>query len=501
MIFRMRSVLLCTLVLVGLHVATFGAEGGLRETRNTSTVTPGRETHVGPIYDAHQRPFDSGTETEMFGPFLFWVHTARIAEGGLRPLFYWAEDRFIDHREWLFVYPLMTFTRYGMEGRWQLIQLFSWSVGRPPSNLEGDARRFTIFPFLFIKRSTLPEENYTALLPIHGTIKDRLGLREIRFTLFPIYLYTRKRNDVETVYVLWPFFSVPVGQGAHGFSFWPLYGHRRQENQFQRDFLLWPIWLRADLDLNTENPRHLRLFLPFYAALRSKDLDFTSAPWPFSTHIEDKKNQYHEHGTPWPFVAFGHGPDRETSRIWPFYGRATAPGRKSAFTLWPLWQQKQMITKDSERTRTRCLLIVFSDLQEKIRGVATVRRRIDWWPLFTWARDDEGNEKFQALSILAPLLPGNHGVAVNYEPLWGFIRWQKMQAGTRTFSLFWNTVRQETGPAQKKLSLLLGLFQYQRTEERKQVRVFYFLKFTTGNNTKTAISKSPEKNVTTQRSR
>ncbi len=68
-------------------------------------------------------------------------------------------------------------------------------------------KQFTIFPFYFQQRSPDTDENYTALFPFYGHIKDRLFRDKIFFVMFPIYGQTQKR-DIVTDNYLYPFFAI-----------------------------------------------------------------------------------------------------------------------------------------------------------------------------------------------------------------------------------------------------------------------------------------------------
>lgn len=444
--------------------------------------------HAGPLVDAHRRPLDGAAETEVIGPLLQWARTDRLGEFGLRPIFFWSKDRAIDHARWQLGYPLLTYTRHAGEGRTQFVQLLSWAAGTTPQDDSKTAKRFTLFPILFAQSSPIPHESYFALFPLGGTIRNRVGFRRADFVLFPLWAQTVRRGDVATMYAPWPIVQIPVGEGAHGFGFWPLLGHRRQDGQFYRGFALWPLVHYLGQDLSGENPRHVVFVFPFWASSRSPNADFTSSPWPLFTRIHDKKDNYREIGFPWPLVAFGSGDTRQTQRVWPFYGKQTRADGERRFLLWPLWQQSRQefkndkdlpgfLATNAERTRNRALLILFSDTRLKVEGAPAEQRRVDFWPLFTWSRDNEGNTEFQTLSVLAPILPGNEGVTANYEPLWGLARWEKAAGGDCAFSLLWNTLRYESGKQSRKFSILAGLFQYQRTAGHRQVRLFYGLRF------------------------
>ena len=126
----------------------------------------------------------------------------------------------------------------------------------PAARIHGDfpRRRFTLFPLYFQQRSPDPNENYTALVPFYGHLKNRLFRDEIFFVMFPIYSETRKR-DVVTDNYLYPFFDLRHGDGLHGWQFWPLVGTEHKDVTTQTNgfgeietigghdkfFALWPV--------------------------------------------------------------------------------------------------------------------------------------------------------------------------------------------------------------------------------------------------------------------
>ena len=139
-------------------------------------------------------------------------------------------------------------------------------------------RRFTLFPIYFQQRSPDPKENYTALVPFYGHLKNRLFRDEIFFVMFPIYSETRKR-DVVTDNYLYPFFDVRHGDGLHGWQVWPLVGteHKDVTTQtngfgeietiggYDKFFALWPIHFCQNTGIGTDNPEKFRADLPFYS--------------------------------------------------------------------------------------------------------------------------------------------------------------------------------------------------------------------------------------------
>ena len=88
-------------------------------------------------------------------------------------------------------------------------------------------KRFTLFPLYFQQRSPDPNENYTALVPFYGHLKNRLFRDEIFFVMFPIYSETRKR-DVVTDNYLYPVFRFAPWRRPARLAILAAGGHRTQ---------------------------------------------------------------------------------------------------------------------------------------------------------------------------------------------------------------------------------------------------------------------------------
>ena len=88
------------------------------------------------------------------------------------------------------------------------------------------------FPFYFQQRSSLPEENYTAVGPFYGHLRNRLFHDDIFFVMFPFYAKTRKKDLITDNYV-YPFFHLRHGDQLHGWQFLPLAGHEHKGVTFR----------------------------------------------------------------------------------------------------------------------------------------------------------------------------------------------------------------------------------------------------------------------------
>ena len=427
----------------------------------TDTVDP-----VGPLY--YKRTADTTR---------IWAHP---------PVFSYTLDEDVDYEEFDFFYPILGYDRFGSEYRFHIFQVFNFSGGKTQS--ETNAHRFALFPIYLQQRSAIPELNYTALLPIYGNLKNRFFRDEVHFVLMPIYVQSRKRDVVTDNYV-YPIFHLRHGDGLKGWQFWPIVGHEHKEvttktnswgdeemvGGHDRRFVLWPIYFNQLNGIGTENPQKQRAILPLYSLLRSPHRDSSTYFWPFGcTRTVDREKKYTETGAPWPFIVFANGTGKHTRRVWPFFSRSSNGILESDFYAWPIYKYNRIKADPLDRERTRILFFLYSDTSEKNTQTGAARLRKDLWPFFTSHRDFNGDTRFQALSILEPLLPNNKSIERNYSPIYALWTSQKtVKTGAHSESLLLNLYRHESSPTHKKLSLLFGLFQYQSGAEGRRWRLFY----------------------------
>ena len=445
----------------------------------------GFELEAGPLWDDFELTLAPGHRLEALGPLFYDQHKETEHTWAIPPLLSYTQDPGVGLKEFDFLYPILTYDRYGSQYRWQLIQILSLAGGPMP---EEDIRnRFTIFPLYFQQRSSKPEENYTAVAPFYGHIKHRLFRDDIFFVMFPFYSETRKR-DVVTDNYLYPFFHLRHGTGLHGWQFWPLLGHEHKEvttrtNGFNevetigghdKTFVLWPIFFNDHLGLGTTNASWQQAALPLYSFERSPLRDSTTVLWPFFSRIDDRQKKYREWDAPWPFVEFANGAGKTTHRVWPFFSRSHSPTLEDNFYLWPIYKYEHAKLPPLDRRRTRIVFFLYSDLTDTNTETHEAERRSYLWPFYTHRRDFNGNERLQVLALLEPFTVGSHKIERDYSPLWSLWRSEhNPRAGAQSQSLLWNLYRREAAPERKKISLLFGLFQYQSRPEFKRWRLFY----------------------------
>jgi hypothetical protein len=440
---------------------------------------------AGLIYDQFPLTLDVGNRTEAAGPFFYDQQKGPELTWAIPPLYSHDVNPVIESREDDFLYPILTYERYGREYRWQFLQLFSFSGGKLPNDSE--KKRVTLFPLYFQQRSPDTNENYTAFVPFYGHLKDRLMRDRIFFVMFPLYSQTQKR-DIITDNYLFPIFDVQRGNGMHGWQFWPLFGARHKVvttvtngfgdseivGGYDKYFAFWPIHFWQNTGIGTDNPQQFRANWPLYTYTRSPQLDSTTVLWPFFTWIDQREKKYREWQVPWPLVIFARGEGKTTSRVFPIFGVSRNQTQEQDFYLWPLYRHKEVASDPLSLNRYSVLFYLYVAVTEKNTQTGAEKKRRDVWPLFTWRRDYNGNERLQILAPIEPVLANNRGIERNWSPLWSLWRQEhNPQTGAASQSLLWNLYRRETTPDSKKCSLLFGLFQYQSGGENKRLRLFY----------------------------
>lgn len=428
---------------------------------------------LGPLFHRFPLTLAEGERTEAFGPLLYRERAGERETLAVPPFFSRVTYRDVDAAEFDVLYPLLSYDRFGAEYRFHIFQVFNFSGGQTQE--EKSVRRFSLFPLYFQQRAADTNLNYTALVPLYGTLKGRLFRDEIHFVLFPLWSETRKK-DVVTENYLYPFFHVRHGERLHGWQFWPVTGREHRDTFVRTNYLgleetvgghdkffaLWPFYYNERTGLGTTNEVHEHALWPFVSAYRSPARDSTTYLWPFIEVTHDREKKYDEIGAPWPLVVFAHGEGKTIRRVFPFYSHAASESQTSDFVLWPVWKHNTVHSDPLERDRRRVLFFLYSDLSERNLATSNTLRRVDFWPLFTWKHELDGNERLQVLAPVEPVLPSLKSIERNWSPLWSLWRDERnAKTGAHSQSLLWNLYRRDETPAAKKCSLLFGAVQYE----------------------------------------
>lgn len=445
---------------------------------------------LGPVYQEYSLILHEGTRREAVGPFWYSEeHREPLprTDGEFRPepgpvtekitafppFFSIQERPQTDGLSWDFIYPAVTYDRFGQERFFQALQLLNFSGGRDADGVTWE--KFSFFPIYFQRRASDPRQNYTAVWPIYGHVEKHFFRDKVDWFFWPLYVRTRKR-DVVTENFLVPVFHVRHGPGLAGWQFWPLFGTetgtvstRTNVSGFVETqpghksvFIFWPIFFHNNSMLGTTNPVRQLGVLPLFSYQLSPARDTRTYLWPVGlTLSEDRRQQYNQTDILWPLLSFGRGPSRQLNRFFPLFSRDEREDGHSLSLLWPLYQERRRVSTGVERSAVRVLLNMYCD--ETVRDTQTGRAasRTDLWPLFITRRDMEGRELFQMLALLEPWLPHNDGVRRNYSPLWSIWRSETdKRSGKQSCSLLWNLYRCERTPTTRKFSAMFGLVQH-----------------------------------------
>ncbi len=441
-------------------------------------------------------------EWTALGPFF---ESAPDSESGewrqalLRPLMcsYKRRDGWARGRD--FLWPLALTQRLGRESHQRILLALhtNRNLDRPKS-----PERWWLLPVFFFGRDRNAHP-YFACFPIGGRIAEVIGLDQVRFLLFPLYLDTRK-GRITSQTLLWPIFSRTRGPHLRKWRVFPLYGQSRTPEKSQ-EFLLWPIFHHIRTRRNGGRFRgHGFFVLPAGGFQREKDRHGRTTAtawtvlWPFFSGLRSSGQRKLD--CPWPFLQFEtrrSGPVRTLERryFWPIYGTQARQelhgGREHyRFLLWPFFHYR---TEASGPIRSRSLwLLPFYWEQQTRRAGHTLRRYRHIWPLWRSVRWPGGSR----MECLA-LWPGRAQKEIDrcYTPLWrpfflergprglrvrifwGAVEWRKARRGDRCFHLFplvnahWGRKDRQT------LSFLAGAFRLNRRGRSARCRLLWLFHF------------------------
>lgn len=417
-----------------------------------------------PLVDYRASAESDYRSLHLFGPLFKVEAKSDEVEYALRPLFYRAAD--VDgFSQTEFLYPLAVERSQPDADFFDALHLLNYDFG---DRERGSSNQFYLFPFLFYGDDS-EQGRYAAFFPLGGTLYDWFGRDRITFALFPLYART-ETGAARTDHLLWPFFSRTTGEGESGFTVWPLYGQRRKAGSYDKRFFLWPFCFSEESGLDRDSPVSRFAVLPFWFEQESRDYSQRNVLWPFFAWTQDRAREYEQWDAPWPLVRVTKGTSRYGLRLLPFYADETINARRKRWFLWPLYQIEDINTDLLARQRHRVLFFLYSDLLERKFDTGEETRRIDFWPLFGYQREN-GVSRLNALALLDVFYPGNSQIERSWSPLWRVYQQRWDSHGNLVISVLWNLYWHERQGERLALELF-PLFEYRQERDETRLRVF-----------------------------
>ena len=346
------------------------------------------------------------------------------------------------------------------------------------------------FPLWFQGRSKSGED-YAALFPLGGTVRDFLLYDRYRFVLWPVW-GEGERNGIHSTHVLWPFFTRAEGKGHHNLRVFPFWGRAQKDGEWDRRFVLWPIWNEAEYYRDGKPDGSSWALFPVYGHTNRPTVEAWHVIPPFFQVARGRGRFEGDRQilAPWPFVRVADVRDVHKRHFYPFYATTWQPGRRTTHVLWPFWRhdhrERSSVVRDDWSLAPLFHRSVLrrpdakdaedsapaSDSATEVKDSATeeaeaprwapgetMRSYTRLWPLFSHV-DEEGGSFFRLLdfslhrrigalerNLLQMPVVYTHG----HEPatglredelLWGLFRWRRDDAATRQFQL-WPLFRRE----------------------------------------------------------
>jgi hypothetical protein len=391
---------------------------------------------AGPFLYSGQAPAPDLGTVEGFRPFYEKVSTGGVVKTDI-------------------LYPVFFFRRYPDAYKWSIFQLVN-GEGTDASAREAGLptdRHFDVWPFYFSHKAPDPADSYSGLLPVYGTIKNRIGYNRISWVMFPVYA-SSLRKGTETTYTPWPIVRVMHGDW-NGVAVWPLFGEKKGPGRARQTYFLWPLVWSNVVEPTPDDPPGSGPgsefgILPFYSRERYPGSTSENYFWPFFGYTEDwAPYHYSERRYFWPFLVQGRGESRVVERWGPIYTHSCIKGTDNRWIVWPLWHRTTWADSDTAQSRTQFFYFVYWSLyQTSVSRPALApayKRHI--WPLATIWDNGAGSRQVQVPSLTEVFFPDNPDIRENWSPLLAAYRYDHRPNGEARTALLWGAVTWRTDDA------------------------------------------------------
>ena len=193
-------------------------------------------------------------------------------------------------------------------------------------------------------------EDYLALFPVYGKLRQFFTYDEWGFFLFPLYSWTERKRDYSRS-IIWPLGGYGGGKEEGSFHWWralPFYGQNIDPGKSESYSVLWPFFHWGSDRLDSEHPYDKFFFFPIVGWRSGGAFLSWTFLWPFFRHSHKVEGMDEEAGRGefsswdivWPLFRYIHSSleDKNFDQWWifPLIASTVTDNRDVLSLLWPL---------------------------------------------------------------------------------------------------------------------------------------------------------------------
>jgi hypothetical protein len=294
---------------------------------------------------------------------------------------------------------------------------------------------FWLLP-VYCKGRTRGGENFAAVFPVGGEVRDFLWLDDLQFFFFPLYLNYRQ-GDQKTESYLWPIYQRETGPKRERFCIFPIYGTSTTATE-RASFSFWPFWTKQVFD-GPKRCGTAEMLFPVYGRVDTDTQRGWMALPPFFSRME-MTNGETSLRCPWPFYETAVKKDGEKDNVWPLWTHTeTSTGHRGTIA-WPFWWEESNGAGGGRRERSETLVPFYHATRSELRIDDQYVADLDYvrvWPFYSRQETPEGTRiRMPELTFMRD----GQGIERNWAPFWSWYV-QNEQRGACDHDVFWGLAR------------------------------------------------------------
>jgi hypothetical protein len=319
-------------------------------------------------------------------------------------------------------------------------RLDGWAF--PAFYLDEDVREplarysFWLLP-VYVEGRTRAGDDFGAVFPLGGDLRDFLWLDELHFTCFPLHLSYRQGAQ-QTESYLWPLYLRETGPKRERFRLFPVYGTSTTATQ-RATFAFWPFWTQENFDGPKQHGSAEMLF-PIYGRVDTDTQQGWMALPPLFSRMTMTNGETRLRA-PWPIYETARTQDTAKDNCWPLWTHTATPTGHRGTIAWPLWWEETS-TAPGRQEQRRSLVPFYHVVRRTGRTEgAAAAGALDYvrvWPFYSCYERPEGTRiRVPELTWMRDGL----GIERNWAPFWSWYVQTDMPDGARDHDLFWGLAR------------------------------------------------------------